>query len=102
MKNGLWNNYYPFSLLFYFVSYAQESQYEVINKNRIGLELTDLFDGAIQFNYERFLNEHFTIGVGIGYKGANGIIRLLGIDTDQLKTGAITYTGFKIIPEVRY
>ena len=91
-----------FALSFCIVSYAQESQNEVIDKNEFGFELTDLIDGAVQLKYERLLNENITIGMGIGYKGVDGLIRLSGIDTDQIKTGDITYTGFKIISEVRY
>ena len=64
--------------------------------------MSDLFNGAIQLRYERLLGEHISVGLGVGYKGDNGLIRLSGLDTEQIKTNEITYSGFKIISEFRY
>lgn len=82
-----------------------QSQNEKIIDNRqneIGLVFTDLLNGAFQFKYERLVGEHISVGLGIGYKGKNGLIRLSGLDTESIKTGNLTYSGVKIIPEVRY
>jgi hypothetical protein len=38
----------------------------------------------------------------LGYKGNKGLIKLSGIDTEKIQTGDITYSGLKIIPEVKY
>lgn len=72
------------------------------SKNQIGLKVTDVANGTLQLNYERLLGKHISVNLGIGYKGQEGLVRLSGLDTEQLKTNDITYSGFKIIPEVRY
>jgi hypothetical protein len=43
-----------------------------------------------------------SVNFGVGYKTEEGLIVLSGIDTDQLKTNNITYSGYKIVPEFRY
>lgn len=94
-----------FSILFLiaFINvHCQELDIENIKKNEIGLSVSDLMDGAFQFKYERLLGEHFSVALGVGYKGENGLISLSGLDTEKIKTNEITYSGFKIIPEVRY
>jgi hypothetical protein len=70
--------------------------------NELGLSVTDLLNGAFQFEYERLVGEHLSLGLGIGYKGDEGLIKLSGIDNDKIKTGDLTYSGFKFIPTVRY
>ncbi len=82
--------------------HGQELDETKRTKNEIGIELSDFIDAAIQLKYERLLGEHISVGVGVGYKGDGGIIGLSGLDTDQIKTGDISYSGLKIIPEVRY
>ncbi len=81
---------------------SQDLQVENIKKNEIDLVLSDLMDGAIQLRYERWVSEHFTVSLGLGYKGEEGLVSLSGLDTEKIKTNEITYSGFKIIPEVRY
>jgi hypothetical protein len=71
-------------------------------KNEIGLVITDLFDGSLQFSYERALGKNLTVKVGSAYKGENGLVNLSGLDRNHIKTSDLTYNGFKIIPEVRY
>ncbi|OUR94328.1 hypothetical protein A9Q87_01385 [Flavobacteriales bacterium 34_180_T64] len=82
--------------------FGQENEEKNSFKNQFGLEVSDLINGAYQFKYERILGEHTSLSLGIAYKGENGIIRLSGLDTEQIKTGEIAYSGFKIIPEFRY
>lgn len=70
--------------------------------NRVGLMVTDMINGTLLFNYERALGKHISVGLNAGRKGKDGILALSGLDTDQIKTGDITYSGLKIIPEFRY
>lgn len=70
--------------------------------NEIGLSVSDLLNGAFQFKYERMVGEHISLSLGVGYKGDDGIIKLSELDRDKIKTDEITYSGIKLIPEVRY
>jgi hypothetical protein len=81
---------------------AQEEDEKFETKNYVGIVLSDLINGSIQFKYERLIGKHISIGIGIAYKNEDGLIKLSGIDREQIKTSDITYSGFKIIPEVRY
>lgn len=71
-------------------------------KNEIGIVFSDLINGAFQFKYERQVGDHISVGLGFGYKGDNGLIKLSGLDTESIKTDNLTYSGLKIIPEFRY
>lgn len=71
-------------------------------KNGVGVMVSDFINGAFLLNYERALGKHISVGLYAGYKGKKGIIAFSGLDTDQFKTGDITYSGTKFIPEVRY
>jgi len=84
------------------VVHSQELDKTKESKNEIGLEISDLIDGSYQLKYERLLGEHISISLGFAYKGDNGLIKLSGLDTDQIKTNDIAYSGLKIIPEFRY
>ena len=81
---------------------AQENEPTTETKNEIGLMLTDLINGAYELKYERMVGEHLTVGLTAGYKGKKGLLRLSGLDTESIQTGDLTYSGLKIIPEVRY
>lgn len=70
--------------------------------NEIGLVVTDLVDASYQFRYERKLTPHISVGLGTAFKGDQGLVKISGIDRERLKTGDITYSGFKLIPDVRY
>lgn len=89
-------------LLFCFGIHAQENTSFNENKNEVGLVLTDLINGAYEFKYERLLGEHLTVGLSAGYKGKEGLLRLSGLDTESIQTSDLTYSGLKLIPEVRY
>ncbi len=82
--------------------HGQDLDEENISKSEIGLELSDLIDGSYQLKYERLIGEHISISLGLAYKGDEGLIKLSGLDTEQIKTNEITYSGLKIIPEFRY
>jgi hypothetical protein len=71
-------------------------------KNEISFEVLGLINGVYQLSYERYVWNNFTASLALGYKGKEGIIKLSGIDTDQIKTGDVFYTGYQIAPEIRY
>jgi len=71
-------------------------------KQELGVVITEFINGAFQFKYERKFSRNFSYGIGLGLKGKNGLLRLSGIDTESVKTSDITYSGFKVIPEIRY
>ena len=64
--------------------------------------MTDLLNGSFEFKYERLVGEHLTVGLTAAYKGKEGLLRFSGLDTESIQTGDGTYSGLKIIPEVRY
>ncbi|WP_321369606.1 DUF3575 domain-containing protein [uncultured Draconibacterium sp.] len=87
------------------VAQEKESKVEadsIFRINEISLVVTDLIDGSYQFRYERKFNEHISIGLGTAIKTKEGLINISGIDRERLKTGDITYSGIKLIPDVRY
>ncbi len=71
-------------------------------RNEIGLVVTDLIDGSYQFRYERKVSEHISVGLGSAFKGETGLFSISGIDKERIKTNDITYSGFKLVPDVRY
>ncbi len=71
-------------------------------KNRVGLMVTDMINGTLLFNYERAVGKHISLALNAGRKGKDGLIALSGLDSDQIQTGDITYSGLKILPEFRY
>jgi len=89
-------------LLLTFSTNAQEQEEVKQPKNEIGIDLIDLVDATLQISYERMLGKHISVNLGLGYKTEEGLINLSGIDRDQIKTGGLTYSGFKVVPEVRY
>lgn len=82
--------------------HGQTLNKESRTKNEIDLVVSDLLDGALQLKYERALGKHFSVNLGLGYKGEDGIINWSGLNTEKIQTNGISYSGFKIIPEVRY
>ena len=91
------------ALFFIFNLNAQDvNNLDVTRKNEIGFELMDLIDGAYQLSYERLVYKNFSFVLGAGIKTEDGLVSLSGIDREKIKTGDITYSGFKLIPEIRY
>lgn len=82
--------------------FSQELPEDKQFKNELDLMGSDLINGAFSLNYERAVGEHISVGLGFGYKGKEGLIKFSGIDTEQIKTGDLTYSGTKFIPEFRY
>ena len=71
-------------------------------KNEISWVFTEAIDGGLLLRYERKLGRNISAALSLGLKGEEGIIHLSGIDNENLKTSDITYSGYKIVPEVRY
>lgn len=97
-----------FSVLFLMISYSSfgqksesDSDYRKV-KNEFSFELLQVINGAYLFSYERQVWKNFSASLSLGYKGKEGLLNLSGIDREQLKTNDLFYTGYMIIPEVRY
>jgi hypothetical protein len=99
MKKLLFSFVFIFSLI---NVQGQELEKGNAAKNAISLMVTDLIKGTNQLSYERSLGKHFSVNLGLARKSEDGLINLSGIDTDKIKTGDLTYSGFIMIPEVRY
>ena len=91
-----------FFCLFSISIYAQDEGAASNTRNEIGIELTGFIDGQFQVFYERSLNEHWSLGLGIGGKSETGLLNISGIDRPSIKTGDVNYSGFKVIGEGRY
>ena len=81
---------------------ASEKADTISRKNEIGLVITDLVDGSFELRYERKVGQHISLGLGTALKGKSGLFSISGIDRERIKTGDINYSGFKLIPDVRY
>lgn len=81
---------------------AQDEQQTSVDKNQVTFYATDVVNGFYTFSYERAVGKHISVNLGLGYKTEDGLVTLSGIDREQLKTNDLTYSGFKITPEVRY
>lgn len=103
------NTFISFLLLILFLisnnSYSQEldtpTEAKMV-KNEVSFEVLQLINGVYQLSYERYIWNNFTGALALGYKGKEGIVKLSGVDTDQIKTGDVYYTGYQIAPEIRY
>ncbi|TPV35610.1 DUF3575 domain-containing protein [Paucihalobacter ruber] len=84
------------------LSFGQDETPSKVEKNQINFYATDAINGLYTLSYERALGKHISVNLGFGYKTEEGLIVLSGIDTDQLKTNNLTYSGYKIVPEFRY
>ena len=71
-------------------------------KNEVSFEVLQLINGVYQLSYERYVWNNFSATLALGYKGKEGLVKLSGIDADQIKTGEVYYTGYQIAPEIRY
>lgn len=89
-------------------SAAAENEKEKLAKdsvayvNEISLVITDLIDGSYQLRYERRIGKQMSVGLGAGFKTESGLINISGINRERLKTGNISYSGIKLVPDVRY
>ncbi|MFB9052217.1 DUF3575 domain-containing protein [Formosa undariae] len=85
-------------------SYGQrdKSNLKTDFKNEVSLEIPQLINGVYQLSYERYIWNNFTATLGLGYKGKEGLVKISGLNANKVKTDEIFYTGYQIIPEVRY
>lgn len=71
-------------------------------KNEVGFELLGLVNADAQFTYERAMWQHISLGLGFGLKSEEGLVKLSGLDNELIETNDLTYSGFKIVPQVKY
>lgn len=93
------------SLLLSFMAFpiiAQETTAIKQEKNQVSFMATDVLNGIYTLSYERKIGKHISVDLGLGYKTEEGLIKLSGIDREQLKTNDLTYSGYKLVPEFRY
>jgi len=81
---------------------GQEEISEPFLKNEAKILATDLLNGSFVLGYERALGRHLGVSLMLGYKSKDGLLKLSGLNTEQLKTEALSYSGLRVIPEVRY
>ncbi len=94
-----------FALLFLLICLpimGQEDSSVPLRNNEVKFMVTDLINGSILLGYERAFGKHIGVNLLVGYKGKNGLLKLSGLDTELIKTGDLTYSGTRIIPEFRY
>jgi hypothetical protein len=70
--------------------------------NEVGLELLGVIDGQSLLTYERNFGKHWSGLIGAGAIAEEGLVNISGIDQENLKTGDINYSGYKILLEGRY
>ncbi len=85
---------------------TQEEDKRIV-KNEISFEALQLINGVYQISYERYVWKNFSAALAFGYKGKEGLVKFSGLDYNgpnggRLLTNDIFYTGFQIIPEIRY
>ena len=81
---------------------GQEETPEPMLNNEMKILVTDLLNGSIMLGYERPFGKHFGVSLMIGYKSKDGLLKLSGLNTELIKTDQLTYSGLRVIPEVRY
>ncbi len=84
------------------ITYGQEENSEPNLNNEVKIMLTDLLNGSFLLGYERQFGDHIGVSLMAGYKSKDGLLKLSGLNTELIKTGDLTYSGLRIIPEFRY
>ena len=80
---------------------SKEKNYTNYN-NEVSFDVLQVINGVYQFGYERYVWNNFSASLSVGYKGKEGLVKISGLDGEKIKTGDIYYTGYQIVPEVRY
>lgn len=92
-----------FAFIFVQNSFSQEESTVTKKRaNEVGIEFLGLIDGQTLITYERSFGKHFTGLIGAGPKAEEGLINLSGLDGPTIKTGGLTYSGYKALFEGRY
>ncbi|WP_136480614.1 DUF3575 domain-containing protein [Cognatitamlana onchidii] len=83
---------------------AQEEQKETrpMHKNEVKFQLTDVINGRYTVGYERAVGRHIGVALSVGNKTKDGLLKISGLDSEFFKTNDLTYSGFRIVPEVKY
>lgn len=86
------------------VSFGQEEEVQDTKKraNEVGIEFLGLIDGQTLITYERSFGKHFTGLIGAGPKAEDGLVNISGLDGPTIKTGDLSYSGYKVLLEGRY
>ena len=84
----------------------EEKEKRVV-KNEISFEALQLINGVYQISYERYIWNNFSAALAVGYKGKEGLVNFSGLDYTgpnggRIETNDLFYTGYQIIPEIRY
>lgn len=87
------------SFTFFVSSFGQN---QIDYKNQVGIMFSDFINNSYTLFYERDVYKNFTLNMGVGYKGEDGIVKFSGLKSNVITTSNITYSGFKFTPEVRY
>lgn len=91
------------ALLLFGLAQAQDStKVEKRRANELGFEFIGLADGQFMFTYERTFGKHWSALIGGGPKTEEGLLNLSGIDAPSIKTGGLSYSGYKLLLEGRY
>lgn len=96
-----------FSTTLFSQELEKEAQENRLVKNEISFEALQLINGIYQLSYERYIWNNFSAALALGYKGKEGLVNFSGLDYigpngGRLITNDIFYTGFQVIPEIRY
>jgi len=84
-------------------SFGQDEDVDTKKRaNEVGIEFLGLIDGQTLITYERSFGKHFTGLIGAGPKAKEGLVNISGLDGPTIKTGDLTYSGFKVLLEGRY
>lgn len=72
------------------------------HKNEGAIVISDFMDGSLQLRYERKFYSRYSLCFGVSYKGVDGLVDISGLNTEYIKTNNITYSGLKLLAELRY
>ena len=81
---------------------SQEDSLRPLHKNEIKFQLTDVLNGRYTVGYERAVGKHIGVALSIGNKTKDGLLKISGLDSDIFETEDLTYSGYRIVPEVKY
>ena len=71
-------------------------------KNHIMLNPFALIFGTVQVQYERALNDDTSLGLSVGAKTSSGIFDTPGLNTFNVVTNDLSFSGIQIAPEFRW
>lgn len=81
---------------------SQEDTAAPLYKNEVKFQITDLLNSRYTIGYERAVGKHIGVGLNVGNKTKDGLLKISGLNSDVFKTDDLTYSGFRVVPEVKY